>query len=302
MIIVRLAGGMGNQLFQYAFGRALAHRHNVPLKLDLHVLEGRSYDQTMTARNYALDVFKLPVQLATPDDVSQYVPFVATQSNSQLTQYAQRFIRKASRTLNPRYIAEKDASRFDANVLLTAPSHCYVAGYWQSERYFLQIQDELRSELRIAIPLTGQAAVLASFIKTVASVCVHVRRTDFLTDAHQTSITPDQIRQGVSELIRRGIEPVLFVFSDDMDWCRQQVRESNAPIHYVSDDEVGHDVGVHFQLMMYCCHFISSVSTFSWWAAWLSNHPSQLVFHPPHRRSSDWPAQNWITLPELPIN
>ncbi|GAB3894501.1 alpha-1,2-fucosyltransferase [Spirosoma agri] len=296
MIIVRLAGGLGNQLFQYAFGRALAHRHNVPLKLDLHVLEGRNYDQTMTARAYALDLFGLPVPFATPAEVAPYVPFVTKPSTFLPAQYGHRLLRKVSRSLNPRYVVEKDAARFDAGVLLTAPSHCYVAGYWQSERYFLPIQQELRSELRVVTPLTGPAIALAEHINTVEAVCVHVRRTDFLTDVHQTTLTPAQIRQGVQVLIRRGVKPVLFVFSDDIDWCRRQVRVNDAPVHYVSEEAVGGNVGVHFQLMMGCRHFINSVSTFSWWAAWLSKHPTQLVFHPPHRRSSDWAAQHWITL------
>lgn len=298
MIVVRLAGGLGNQLFQYAFGRALAHRHNVPLKLDQHWFDAPRYGQQTTQRSYALDLFDLPVQLATSADVAQYVPFLTQRPQSWPGQYAQRFVQKVSRVINARYIQENDPNWFDPGMLTTAPADCYVAGYWQSERYFRHIQSLLRAELRFAAPLSGRALALATYMQTVEAVCVHVRRTDFLTDCHQVSLTPEQVRQGVDALRSRGIAPVLFIFSDDTDWCRQQIRAHDVPVYFVAE-EVGEDAGTHFQLMTHCRHFILSVSTFSWWAAWLASHPDQLVFHPPHRRSGDWSVPHWKTLPEV---
>lgn len=296
MIIVRLAGGLGNQLFQYAFGRALAHRHGVPLKVDRHLLDQQPYWSSMTPRAYSLDLFRASIESACSAEIARYVPFVNCHPESRLGWYAQRLVRKAGQLINPRYIIEKDATTFDEALLATAPPVCYVAGYWQSERYFDSIRDRLRSELRFANPLTGQAAKLAAEMQTVEAVCVHVRRTDFLTDPHQTTLTTSQIQQGVRAVEHRDLTPTLFVFSDDIDWCRQYVRVPGVSVHYVTDKEIGPDTGVHFQLMTHCRHFILSVSTFSWWASWLARHPNQLVLHPPHPRSKAWAAQGWVPL------
>ncbi len=90
------------------------------------------------------------------------------------------------------------------------------------------------------------------------------------------------------------------MFSDDIAWCRQHVRAGRWPIHFV-DETVG-NADVQFQLMTRCRHFILSVSTFGWWAAWLAAHPEKRVLHPRHPRSADWAADGWIALDTIPVS
>lgn len=296
MIIVRLAGGLGNQLFQYAFGRALAHYHKVALKVDTHWLSEASSHPGETARDYQLDLFATPIDVATRAEIRRYVPFVDVSPDSSVLRYAKRAIQRVSRALNPRYVVERDANSFDPAIWQRIPADCYVTGYWQSEAYFADIQHQLRSSLCFAQPLGEKAARLAQQLETVDSVCVHVRRTDFLSDPKQTTLTLGHIEQAVRELLRRSIKPYLFVFSDDIVWCQQNLLLDNVPIHYVSNEEIGRDLGDHFQLMTRCRHFILSVSTFGWWAAWLATYPQKMVLHPPHRTSNSWSADGWLVL------
>ena len=296
MVIVRLTGGLGNQLFQYAFGRALAEQHGVTLKVDRYFLDNQRPEQGFAVRPYALDLFAVSPERASEPEVARYVPLVTYQPRFRWERYAQRLVQRVSQYLNPGYIIETTAAVRDPAALTAPPTHCYLAGYWQSERYFAHIGELLRSELRFRRPLEGRAAALGNYIASLESVCIHVRRTDFLTDSRQTTLTPEQIAQGVAYLIRQGIEPTLFVFSDDIDWCRQHIKSDDAPLNFVSEQDVGRDAATHFQLMTRCRYFILSVSTFGWWAAWLADHPTKIVLHPPHPYSANWAADGWIDL------
>ena len=208
-------------------------------------------------------------------------------------------MQRVGQVMNPRYITEKNADAYDPAVLANAPAHCYIDGYWQSEKYIAAIEDELRTELSFARPMPDCARQIVAKIDACEAVCVHIRRTDFLTDSRQTTLTLAHIDRGVAYLLNRGIMPTLFVFSDDMPWCRQLVRVGELPIHFV--DETMGDAGTQFQLMTHCRHFIISVSTFGWWAAWLATHPEKLVLHPRHPRSADWAADDWIALDSVPF-
>jgi len=294
MVIVKLTGGMGNQLFQYAMGRAVANRHNVPLKLDRHFLDNQPNNQPFARRNYALDMFTINAGRASAAEVSRYVPLAAYRPRLRRQRYGQRLIQRVVQALNPHYITEENADAYNPNSLSNAPAHCYLDGYWQSEKYVDSIRDELRAELNFVRPLTGKAAALADVIHSCQAVCIHVRRTDFLTDSQQTTLTTSQIEQATTYLIRQGVSPTLFVFSDDIPWCRQHVRAGGLPLHVV-DEAVG-DTDTSFQLMTRCRHFILSVSTFGWWAAWLAAHPEKIVLHPRHPRATDWAADGWISL------
>ncbi len=183
MVIVKLTGGMGNQLFQYAMGRAMANRHTVPLKLDRYFLDNQHDRQPFARRDYALDLFTIEAKRASEAEVSQYVPLAAYRPRFRLERYGQRLVQRVGQAVNPDYITEKNADAYTPELLESSPTHCYLDGYWQSEKYFITIRDELRAELCFSQSLSGEAAALAETIETCEAVCVHVRRTDFLTDS-----------------------------------------------------------------------------------------------------------------------
>ena len=130
MVIVKLTGGLGNQLFQYAFGRALAEQHGVALKVDRYFLDNQRPEQGFAVRAYALDLFAMSPQRASASEVARYVPLVTYQPRFRWEWYAQRLVQRVSQRFNPRYGIERDGATYEPAALTTLPADCYLAGYW----------------------------------------------------------------------------------------------------------------------------------------------------------------------------
>jgi hypothetical protein len=270
MIIVRLIGGLGNQMFQYALGRRLAAERNVPLKLDI------AWYQEHTLRSYQLDRFQISSQVATPQEVECV-------TKSHWRGLPGRFYQAIQRRLpyHRRAVVREVASSFDLSILKVSKS-AYLIGYWQDEAYFKPVELPLRQEFMLKHPFSPGSAVWASKIQACNSVSVHVRRGDYVSDSN---IFQKFGLCGV-EYYLKAFEYIsahdsgftFFVFSDDLDWARQNLGFFS-PAEFVRVEGRTQDEE-EMILMSLCRYHIIANSSYSWWGAWLGKGDGNMVIAP----------------------
>jgi hypothetical protein len=270
MIIVKLMGGLGNQMFQYALGRSLSMRHGTNLKLDLSFLEGEQ--QGNTPRKFELDRFCIAAEKATRWEIIS----MKESCISRLEAAVVRLI--LNKTICLKY--KEKFFCFDP-LVLTLPDNTYLDGFWQSERYFYDISNIIRNDFTVRNPLNADALCLSEEIRTVNSVSLHIRRGDYVTDTRTRNVHGvcnleyySNAEKLVSQTIRN---PHFFVFSDDPDWAARNLK-LNFPVTIVNR----HINSAHedLNLMSLCRHHVIANSSFSWWGAWLSNSPEKIVVAP----------------------
>lgn len=270
MIIVKLIGGLGNQMFQYAAGRCLAHKYSTELKLDIQNFKN------YTLRNYDLNNFDIIENFATSSDLSR----IFFPSDKLTVKVFKHVIRSVSRIQQIKYIKEKEYN-FQQN-FIKLPDNIYLDGYWQSEKYFLDIEDIIRKEFSVVNPLTSTTQDLAEQIRNCEAVSLHVRRGDYVSDPKTNSVhgvCGIEYYCNAINMIRENIEkPCFFIFSDDPDWACCNIKP-DAPTTYVrhADDSKDYE-DIH--LMSICKHNIIANSSFSWWGAWLNENPEKIVIAP----------------------
>ena len=280
MIHLRLAGGLGNQLFQYAAGRALALRRGTGLVLDTRDL-GRGGPAHSV---YGLHHFAIDARIGSDADLPPHRTRLLAHALWRRLGRSPRFLREHGLGLNP--------------AVLSAPDNTYLHGYFQSEAYFADAIPALRRDLTIITPPSPENADwLARIAADNASVSLHLRRGDYVSDSKgaATHGTCDaaHYRRAIAALTERtGTQPSLYIFSDDPDWARanldlglpMQVPGHNGP-------DVPHE---DLRLMSACRHHIIANSTFSWWGAWLDPRPDAVTIAP--RR---WFADPALSNPDI---
>ena len=277
MITVRLKGGMGNQMFQYAFGRALALRNNDKLALDLTFLLDRTPRPNFVFRNYDLPIFAIEehVTLLSSIDKSIRIPLVFPLASETISGFKNKIGRQ-------KYIREP--AQFDSQMLLLE-GNLYLNGYWQDERYFQSITPTIRKEFTLRKPLSGESAALrAEIVAEQNAICVNIRRGDFVSVARSMErhgfVGVEYYEKGMAALREKIKDPHAYVFSDDIDWCKENLKFPGVPTTYVGYEYAGEKFGEYLALMSACKHFLIPNSTFGWWAAWLSVNPEKIVIAP----------------------
>lgn len=280
MVIVRLAGGLGNQMFQYALGRRLALERDCPLKLDLSTYR---HDPL---REYRLDCFKTISVLAETHEIEWMVGHSANPLVKQCRQIPQKIRPYYKR----RVLVERVPMEFDPNIL-RASGDVYLVGYWQNARYFEPIDEIVRSEFRLRHPLSPESEFIAMQIDAVPSVAVHVRRGDYATNPKINEIhgicSPDYYDQAMRLIQAREPAAHFFIFSDEPQWVADSLK-IDGPYTIVSRTSESIDYE-ELTLMSHCRHFILANSTFSWWGTWLARSQNKIVIAP----------RNWFSAPDI---
>lgn len=270
MIICNVIGGLGNQMFQYAAGRALAEKHGVGLKLDT-----RMFDNYKLHNGFELDrVFQVDASIASNTEIKELIGWRATRAGQHLLNTRKWHFLRGSR-----YIVESKVT-FEAFFFL--PASCYLFGYWQSERYFDCEETLIRNHFTFNSDLTGENKDVADIIKSVNSVSIHVRRGDYIADektynAHGTCSI--QYYQKAMKYIQQHVhKPVYIIFSDDIPWIEKHLTTNHE--HYFINHNCGIDSYIDMQLMALCKHHVIANSSFSWWGAWLNADAEKIVVAP----------------------
>ena len=260
MIITKIKGGLGNQLFQYAVGRAVASHYKSALKLDLTIFE------TYKLHNgYRLDQFAIQADIATDDEI------INLKGGNNVLFSA---LRKAGLFKRKSYFKEKRSSYFDASVFKN--NYVYLNGYWQNESYFADIRELLLRELSPISSMNDLSCTYSEGIKKSNSVGLHVRRGDYLNFKNIGVLDVDYYMKAV-EYIKENVEkPTFYIFSDDLEWCKNNLGFLDGCI-YVDRTHTEID---DLKLMSFCQHNIIANSSFSWWGAWLNQNPKKTVIAP----------------------
>lgn len=271
MIIVKLMGGLGNQMFQYAAGRRLSYVNNTELKLDLGWFSNIA--AINTARKYELAVFCIQESFATHRETVNF-------RKNPLHAIVSRLISKAIPSRMRRHIYEKHY-HFDPDIL-NLPDDVYLEGFWQCPRYFEDIEDIIRKEFTINTAPDDLNQRMAEDIASTESVSIHVRRGDYVSNPVISSVhgicPPEYYRSAVETIACRVNQPHFFVFSDDPAWVKKSLLfiEPATFVDYNGPDKAYEDM----RLMGLCKHHIIANSSFSWWGAWLSNNTRKIVIAP----------------------
>ena len=291
MIIVKLMGGMGNQMFQYAFGRYLSIKHGTEVKLDLSFLKERPKDEKRVLRNYDLDIFRVNPSFANKKEMQR---LSERTGNKWLDKVLDKTIgAKKSYIREPQYNFCPE--------LLSLPDNIYLEGYWQSKKYFEGIQDQIKEDFGFKEPLSPFSHELFNCIATSNSVCVNVRRSDFVTNPTHNICGIDYYNRAEKIMLEKVPDAHFFVFSDEVEWCRANLQFSTATT-YVGHEYAGKKFRDYFELMSRCRNFIIPNSSFAWWATYLNNNPGKVVVAPgrwlnvPGFTSDDILLPSWIRL------
>jgi hypothetical protein len=286
VIITRLQGGLGNQMFQYAAGLALAAARQTQLKIDLSLLNVRD---GRTPRHYQLDCFSVTAPRAMPEETEA---LLAKPLTAQL-----------SPRLDRRAAASERHFHYDPAVASLPDGSC-LEGYWQSERYFAAAATGVRREFRFRSEPSGRNAELARAITVRAAVSVHVRRGDYAanpaTNAAHGLCPVDYYRCAAAYVAARVPDPLFVLFSDDPEWTRQNLDVGGDTLFV--DHNGADDAGEDLRLMSLCRHHVIANSTFSWWGAWLSAYPDKIAIAPERwfadatRDTSDLLPASWVRL------
>jgi hypothetical protein len=268
-------GGLGNQMFQYAAGRALAIRHRTALNLDLSFMQGDQ--QGNTYRAFMLDRLKIVAEIASP---SELPPLETDQDRSLLTSIKRGLARRFDRRRRWKVLCEFD-NRINSSYF-SAPDNSYLVGYWQSEEYFKDVSVLIRNELLPPESTGTRNLELAVLIGATNAVSIHVRRGDYVHDPVINAVhgvcSVEYYQRCVEEVAKLVRNPHFFLFSDEPGWARDHLEipfpltiiDHNTPDRPVED----------LRLMSLCRHNIIANSSFSWWGAWLNSHPGKMVFAP----------------------
>lgn len=290
MVIVNLIGGLGNQMFQYAAGRALTLARGEPLHVDVAGLGGIGTRQFELPR-----IFRCVAEIASADEVRRTLGWQAAPIVKRI------LARPELAALRGRSFVVEPHFHFWQGIR-SVPASAYLHGYWQSEKYFSDAIATLLADFSFRQPMSEVNAVWAEKIDRRAAVSVHVRRGDYVSNSKARAFhgycSVDYYRAAVGLIAERVSGPEFFVFSDDIAWARENL-DIGFPCHYV-DHNRGAESYNDMRLMSLCQHHIIANSSFSWWSAWLAASPSGIVIAPKQwfRRAfhdtSDLIPDGWI--------
>ena len=267
MIITKINGGLGNQLFQYAAGRALAHHHQAELVLDLSDFNDIPIGNT--PRIFELDKYPIVARAASSEE------------ESELRFYQGRVLRRIPFLPRPWQHAREPHFQYDPN-FVNLPNNVYLDGYWQSYLYFENIASLIREEFQA---LEGPGVKNQELLEAMAqsnSVALHIRRGDYVSNMkaaiHHGVCSLDYYRDAIRKIAEEVPNPHFYIFSDDLEWAKTNL-EIGFPTTYV-----GHNLGDQafqdLRLISHCKHQIIANSSFSWWGAWLNPNPEKRVIGP----------------------
>lgn len=263
MIEIKISGGVGNQLFQYAFGYAMSKKYNHKLVLD------KSFFDFDKSRTYELNQFKL-----SETEAISYMDGLSPKGGLRYVQILVRIGRKRNKLKHYQIFQEHDGM---------SPSlkegNFYFRGFWQNENYFKEYREELLSQLQPNWKLSGTYYEWLEEIQRGISVSIHIRRTDYIkyratvgTEYYHIAI------QKISELVNVD---TFYVFTDDVQWVTEyfNTKIGLTNVKIVSEQNEMSDLE-ELMLMKNCRHHIIANSSFSWWGAWMGENVDKVVIAP----------------------
>jgi hypothetical protein len=248
MVIVKIVGGLGNQMFLYAYAKALAEKgYNV--KIDLSWFKTNAFHDGYGLNKFHIDLLEAPTGIVE-----------TLTKKSMLNKFFNLTNCFGKQTVF------KEKSHLFQKSFLFPPENCYIKGYFQSEKYFISLREDILSSFKLKCILSDYTKDISRKINdSKNSVSIHIRRGDYITNeqASQThGICGLDYYQNALRKIKASIEsPHFFVFSDDMEWVEKNIRGKN--FTYIKNPNSSSHEDLF--LMSICNHNIIANSSFSWW-------------------------------------
>lgn len=280
-------GGMGNQMFQYCYGLNLAKKYNTKFYLDTSFLLDRKPKENFVFRDFDLEIFKLDDEYyggTINYPVPKYLKFI----NFLLPLSLKNYYKEAS-------------FEFDNNSTKISQKNIYFEGYWQSPKYFNESINEIISSFEFNVAFSENVLDKLREIENSNSVCINVRRGDFVNNNFHGTMGIDYYHKALALLLKEtGKELKLFVFSDDVEWCKNNLQFGQET-DFVGHEYKGEKFSSYLYLMQACKYFIIPNSSFAWWAAFLSKSPNKIIYAPKNwfnstLNTSDLIPSNWIRI------
>jgi len=292
MIVSQILGGLGNQMFQYAVGRALSLERGQQLLLDISGFHKYKLHQGFELQR----VFYCTAEIASKTEKQNILGWRGVFGiKSILSRPLMRPFRHNAFVVEPHFHYWSGLNQVSLE--------CYLVGYWQSEKYFHKHLETIRSDFVFKNPLKNKNLDFAQQINKSNAVSMHIRRGDYVrsrkTNASHgvCSLTYyDAAVQYISSIVKN---PIFFIFSDDIDWARDNLK-LNLPHHYVDHNKSVESYN-DMHLMSLCKHHIIANSSFSWWGAWLNARSEKIVIVPrvwfqDGKNTQDLIPHNWVQL------
>lgn len=287
MLYTHVTGGLGNQMFIYATARSISIKNNTKLKLDISAFN--TY-----RRPFLLKKFNIKENYLSSKELEKieklYKPSSFTSLFDKFKPYNKRFLRK-----------EKQDFIFFPEVLkLNSNQNVYIKGFWQNEKYFLDIRENLLNEFTLKDKYRIQNTKLTDKIYKSNSVSIHIRRTDSVVKKNYGALPVKHYQEAVRIISNKIKNPHFFVFSDEINWAENNLK-INYPTTFVSKHE-GLEDYQELIAMSLCKNNIIANSTFSWWGAWLNQNENKIIISPKKyfandkHDTSDLYPKNWIQL------
>lgn len=262
-MIVRLMGGLGNQMFQYAFGRALCLKRQEKLILDTW-----SYCNDKS-RSYELGQYNILKNKGRLFQKAFYNVLWNIKIHFCLSPVLEKI-----------FGMECEHMGFGGHNINNSSK--YLVGYWQCTEYFANIRDILINEFKYMGELSKLQKQMITDMQSENSIAVHIRRGDYLNvqDIY-VNLERNYYDAALQYITERAANAKIYIFSDDMEWCKREFADWGNVVFV--DEEISSNMHTDFELMKNCRHYIIANSTYSWWAAWLSENDDKLIVAP-----ADW--------------
>lgn len=276
MIVTKLMGGLGNQMFQYAAAIGASHINEIPY-VDLSMYQMNGHEDT--SRGFELGQLTTKYKILSRD---KKIDLCSSKS------YWLRHFFSENAFLN----IEEKFFQFESSVLKHKDKNLYLSGYWQSYKYFEHVRKRLIEDFTPSGEISPENSELITQILSCESVAVHVRRGDYITNSNANSyhgVMPISYYVEALKILKLKKQNLkIFYFSDDPFWIQDNL------VNVVGEGTIiSHNNGTNsfwdMILMSYCKHFILANSSFSWWGAWLAQNSAKIVVAP----------QKWFTNAEI---
>lgn len=283
MKVVKIIGGLGNQMFQYAFYKRLIKEYpNEDIFVDTSLFKSYKLHNGLELEN----VFHLNLNIADNKNLRKVTRYT---TNYKLSRIFRKFLPKKK----TEYIEKKDFI-YDDEVLHLG-GNFLLEGYWQNAKYFDCLKNEIRKDFSFNNPLDSENKILKDKIQSCNSVSIHIRRGDYLKlDLYKDICDFNYYNEAVEIIKEKVVNPVFYIFSNDLDWCKMNMPNILGDSSFYFVHNTGKMSYIDMQLMSECKHNIIANSSFSWWAAWLNLNSSKIIIAP-----KKWLNKDDIGKPQL---
>jgi len=269
MIITKLIGGLGNQLFQYACGFSLAKQNNTELKIFID--DFKNYK----LHKFSLQNLNVSAKIVNNEDLENFL-----------------FIKEKKLKFEP--------------IILNTKKNVVIEGYWASEKYFYVYRDLLLSEFSVLNKLEGKNLEYSNLILNTYSISLHIRRGDYVNNSYKDQILEacdmDYYQKAIQYFKEFNIDFTFFIFTDDIIWVKENFKIDGFKYYFVEHNGTEKNYE-DLRLMSMCNHNIIANSTFSWWGSWLNTNSNKKVVAPRkwyvsnmQNTTNDLIPENWVRL------